>query len=594
MAHIEDGHASHGPADQRKAPDSVGGGWRIAWIAAVVFIVGLTFGSCGQMLKFMYLDPGSAGDIGAAFVRDNGGPSGTVVVHNLRPGSALAAAGIRESDRVRLDYPWDDLRMTEAGETFGLTRLSGAAPRHIGIVLPAAPPMAEADKLSNAITPLGNMTIVLIGLFVMLRSRGDRAAMLLGTGFALVGPIPPYVWPIPATHVPFWQVPVWAGIDLLPWFLLGFAITYVEKTTGRLPAWQKATFWSLTGLQILCCLYEITDTLLNLGLPAIAIIRPLNYILQIFGLVLPVYFFAVGWFRSPPQMRARFTVMFIALPVTFLAQSAYVFATLFATGLIDLKSPFLVAAGMGIFFGPLLFTYAVFRHKVLDIGFAINRTLVYGVLSVILLLVFGLIEWASEKFIPIESREKNLFIDAGIALGIFLLFHRVRDFVEGFIEKLFFRRWHDNEARLRAFVRRASFITSFDALTAAFTAELERFSGGAPVALLLAEGESFGHGKKRTGGNDPAVVAMKADRAPVEAAGQLYLPMIHRAELTGFVRLGAKPSEEAYRPDERDVLAWAVVQIGLDLHAIRVERLELANKELVIRLDQALAMGARR
>ncbi|MEI9904064.1 MAG: hypothetical protein WDN06_08805 [Asticcacaulis sp.] len=64
---------------------------------------------------------------------------------------------------------------------------------------------------------------------------------------------------------------------------------------------------------------------------------------------------------------------------------------------------------------------------------------------------------------------------------------------------------------------------------------------------------------------------MKADRAPVEAADHLFLPMIHRAELAGFVRLDLKPSGERYRPDERDVLAWAVHQIGLDLYALKVE-----------------------
>ena len=289
-------------------------------------------------------------------------------------------------------------------------------------------------------------------------------------------------------------------------------------------------------------------------------------------------------------MRSRFSVMFAALPITFLSQSIYIFATLFGTVLVDLKSPFLVAAGVGIFFGPLLFTYAVFRHKVLDIGFAINRTLVYGVLSLMLLLTFGLIEWASEKFVPVAAREKNVFIDAGIALGIFLLFHRVRDFVEGFIEKLFFRTWHENEAYLRTFVRRASFIASPDALTTAFTAELHRFSGGAEINLYLAEGGHYGKGKRRIDANEPSVVAMKADRGPVETAEQLYLPMIHRAELIGFVRLGAKPSAEVYRPDEREVLAWATLQIGLDMHALRVEQLEAANRELTIRLDQTLAM----
>ena len=293
MLHTQGGRTTRGPKSLDHVPpadshDTIDGPWRIAWIIGVVLIVILTFGSCGQMLTFTFFGQGTRGDIGASLARIPGGLPGTVVVQNLQPASALALSGVHDGERVRLDNPWDDLRMPKVGEVFGLTRLASGKPEHIRLVLPPAAPISDSDKLFSATTPLGNMTIALIGLFVVVRSRGDRAAMLLGTGFALVGPIPPYVWPIPASHVPYWHVPVWAGIDMLPWFLLGFAITYVEKTTGKVPAWQKSVFWLLTGLQALLCSYEITDTLLNLDLPAIGVVRPLNYCLQIAGLALPV------------------------------------------------------------------------------------------------------------------------------------------------------------------------------------------------------------------------------------------------------------------------------------------------------------------
>ncbi len=137
-----------------------------------VLIVVLTYGSCGQMLAFMYLNPGSAGDTGATFVRDGGKPFQSVVVQSLKPGSVLASAGLRSGDRVRLDHPWDDLRLTKAGETFGLTQL-GPTPRHIDAVLPAARAMPESAKLAAALTPLANMTIAFIGLFVVIRSAAS-------------------------------------------------------------------------------------------------------------------------------------------------------------------------------------------------------------------------------------------------------------------------------------------------------------------------------------------------------------------------------------------------------------------------------------
>ena len=69
--------------------------------------------------------------------------------------------------------------------------------------------------------------------------------------------------------------------------------------------------------------------------------------------------------------------------------------------------------------------------------------------------------------------------------------------------------------------------------------------------------------------------------SPIAAA--LALPMMHQAALAGFVLLGPKPTGEDYRPDEIEVLGWATHQVGLDLQAIRVRELELANVQLAER-----------
>ena len=81
--------------------------------------------------------------------------------------------------------------------------------------------------------------------------------------------------------------------------------------------------------------------------------------------------------------------------------------------------------------------------------------------------------------------------------------------------------------------------------------------------------------------DEPALVAMRAHRGridPSQTASMLpailALPMLHRNELLGFVLLGPKPGGDGYRPDEVEVLSYATHQIGLDLHALKVEQLE--------------------
>ena len=58
----------------------------------------------------------------------------------------------------------------------------------------------------------------------------------------------------------------------------------------------------------------------------------------------------------------------------------------------------------------------------------------------------------------------------------------------------------------------------------------------------------------------------------------LALAMSHRNELTGVVLVGQKPSGGGYRPDEIEVLANTAHQIGLDFHALKVEKLETTSQ----------------
>jgi hypothetical protein len=227
--------------------------------------------------------------------------------------------------------------------------------------------------------------------------------------------------------------------------------------------------------------------------------------------------------------------------------------------------------------------------------------------------VFGFAEWAVEKFLPLEHFEANAIVSAVIAMSIFLVFHRIRDFVEQMIEGALFHKWRENESHLKRFVARAAYITNPDALIESTVAELSRFTAGGAVAIY-----GWNEGRYvRVGGSLPDIdvvldpnlaplVALRAD-APLLVAeealplkAELVLPMRHSRELTGFVVLSAKPTGDPYRPDECAALAEAIQKIGLDLHALRMEALEteLLRQHrradmLEAQLQTAMAFGSR-
>jgi hypothetical protein len=237
-----------------------------------------------------------------------------------------------------------------------------------------------------------------------------------------------------------------------------------------------------------------------------------------------------------------------------------------------------------------LFAYAILRHRAVDLGFAVNRTLVYSVLSGAMLAGFALAEKAAEKLLPEGAHNTSVLVQAAIALGIFMVFHRARDAVEHGVERVFFAQWRDAEAKLKTFIRQAHFITKPMRLVDRTVEELAAYSGGADVAVYqLINGDYrrlggvVGGMRRRIDLDEPAIVALRAERE-LQRGGlgeaALLLPMVQRAEIIGFIALGAKRDGAPYRPDEEALLMTAAQDIGFDLHALRVEDLQANNRRL--------------
>ena len=147
---------------------------------------------------------------------------------------------------------------------------------------------------------------------------------------------------------------------------------------------------------------------------------------------------------------------------------------------------------------------------------------------------------------------------------------------------------------MRRFVREAAFATRPETLTGAYAAALSRYSDGAEAAVYLlrdggyhlAEGQVAGTGEMLDA-DDLALMAMRAepkalvpdaDTSRLKAA--LIAPMVNRNEVIGVALLGPKPSGASFRPDEIELVGWATRQIGLDLYALKVERLEVSEADL--------------
>ena len=573
-------------ASSRAWTDHVRNAGRIIGIALAALGV---VGSILTITFFIQGEPGT-GTLGATFSRTSGPGQRHVIVTAIDPGSPVAAQGIHVGDALMFDNAVDDgqlQRWFAAKEAIGVT-VMGPAPRHV--VLVAAPQIQDQNFRSfQSLIILDNCTSLLslfIGSLILIRAKRSNALVTLGLGFIAFAMfstlIPQNQAPVPF----FWYTLSWTIVQsfcVALAFLL-FAIMFYRENNGPVP---KA-IW--IGLGIYTVVFAVATagyvplTMLNYAVPLMEHATFWTLTLTECGFAAALIGLIVGWRKSRQELQKRYAIMTVAIAMVIACDIMFAVQNLLYGGFgsANYRAWYITAEWLSAA-GHLLFAYAVLRDKVIDLGFVVNRAVVYGVISAILLVAFGITEWAIEHFIPIESREKSAVIDAAIALGIYLVFHRVRDTVEHFIEKLFFHKWHANEEALRRFVREADFVNAPDPLLTSFAAELTRFTLGAACTLYLRSGDSFvaRGGSGAIDDNDAAVVAMRARHTavdpaslPTSLAAALALPMSHRGVLFGFAALAPRPDGASYRPDEIEVLNWATHQIGLDYHALKVEALE--------------------
>jgi hypothetical protein len=548
---------------------------------------------------------GMVPEYGGLLADNPGGQNGFVIARQVEPGGPMAKAGVQEGDELRFEHAYERLRRAEVGETLPFTLDRGGVRSNGQLTIePRVWNEASTQRNSQLLLNLLAATVsLLIACFILWRGWGNKTAMLLGTALIALGAggiaLPPWA------SAPMLALPIWTFVvsgTALGSLLIPFAMRMVEENVGQLPRWHwraANVYLALTVLFYAVLLWNVFKAADFGGLDfrgtSVPLIPPL----------VSIAYLIVGWRKSEAAVRNRFALILFAL-LAYLAGVMVTQWNLSQSGTAFGSSSWMTnlnALAVGVI-APGTLAYAVLRHKLFDLGFAVNRTLVFGTVSAVLLVGIGLTEYAVKALLPKVWTQGSVFISAGLALGVFLIFHRIHHSVEHFIERLFFHKWQVNEAALKRFVAAAAHVEKPEALSGLFVAELARFSGGAAASLYTRSAE--GHYARAAGdeidADDPALAAMRAEQgavvpselgSPIDAA--LALPMMHQAALAGFILLGPKPTGEDYRPDEVEVLGWATQQIGLDLQAIRVRALEQSVHTLEARnanLSDILAKAA--
>ncbi len=253
---------------------------------------------------------------------------------------------------------------------------------------------------------------------------------------------------------------------------------------------------------------------------------------------------------------------------------------------------------------PLGMTYALLNRRLLDIGFVLNRAAVFTGVSLVIVGIFVLVEWAVSEWFSFASHTTNLAISAALALALGLSVRAIHMRVDHVLDTVFFRKRHEDEQAIRTLAREAAYITDADVLLSRVVSVLEQHADATGVDVLLENGGGYAHvipseapearsnvtlseaqsaesngrgtdSSQSVTENDPAIVRLRAtqkvlDLHDVQSAitGEFAYPMLARGRLVGVVVLGPKRSGESYAPDESDAIAQLAHDAGAALDVL--------------------------
>jgi GAF domain len=516
----------------------------------------------------------------------NGQPY-TLVVAGVRPDGASALAGMRTGDRI-------DLRDLSLGARMGVIfqplatrpivlRVSRGS-RSLDIRVQPSTGWENAPLWKMPPMFVANVTNVgffLCGSLIALRRWWNRdarvlALVLIFLTFTAVAPIN-FVSPVPGLNLALFAVAsvAWCAAFVL---LIGLSARFGARSASRRAL--EVVAYGATGLIFL---FDIA-TIVGLGtlrvdpLPFAYVVSPLRSILELIALLVVVTTVTVAVAATPAAQRPRAAWLLLPLPVAFASQEVALLVGSFATAWFPFTA--LVTLGLGcVLVGAIAVTYALLKRRVLDFEFVLSRTLVVATVSLIVVASFALLEWILGTVLAGVSHATGLIANGALALILGLSLNPIHRRVDDLVDKLLFRKRHDDERALREFSKEAAFVTESDALLDRTIDTVHRHTDARSAALLLngsttySAVRSFGGdgdgAATRIGENDGAILALKAWHKPIDphhygsgVQGALALPMLVRGRLLGVLVMGERAGGEAYAPDEVEALAAVAHGVG--------------------------------
>ena len=440
-------------------------------------------------------------------------------------------------------------------------------------------PVSASQRLNNALSDLLIFAVLLLGLLAIWRGR-NRAAWGLGL-FAVACIVQASLrqLPLPASWI--MGVAIVADVIVFPLMFLGLYLMAHALSGDGLSRRVKRMFSGLFAVFYLSFATLNAVAIVGFVFFNLPRVSPTIGIVLLMGLGLIAFLMLVlGYARAGAEQRLRIRWILYSTGATLVAVIVAVPALLsdspeYQLVLINISNLFLILAAVG-------YTYAVLRQRLVDIRIAINRTLVYGLITAMVVGVFAAINSVVEH--ATLGRGASLLLELIVPLALGIVLGSLRNYVDTYINRWLFRRQYRAEKALNDFARTCGFIEQPERLLDLTVQQVFEHSHAQSVALY--EREAGGYRRVRQLGapqfperveaDDLALVRLRAgdreadlhDFASALGTDGYAFSMAVRGRLIGALACGPRPAEQ-YTAEERTLLFHVAQQAGAALHALR-------------------------
>ena len=485
----------------------------------------------------------------------------------------VAGNAVRDGDRIDLHRlsPEDRLRLTRSDPTGYVLKLPLISKREVTIV---AQPLVRslADNVTDVIEVLATLAyIVIAALLVLLRPAPSTWAFFgFSYGFCIFAATPS-TWPFPfaIAFLTLWLIS--SGISCAAF--VSFALRFPDSEpspAGRVV--ERALLLGLSPVLVALSLYGfLTYVFAGNYVPAVSpVVVVITEAVFAFGIVVLISRYVLA--KVAERNRLRWVVL--AFAVAYLP--ALALEALYGAGiaLIPVSPELINICQAWEVLAPIALAYTVLRHRLFDVRFVVSRALVYVFMTSLVVGAIALVDWAFSRWLA----ESRFALIAELALALLfgatltLLHRRIERFLNGVV----FRTRLLALQALRRFAQEVDLISDPQRLLTQTYEALHVRMECDYAAIYTADGASFAlatppeaHTPIVLAGDDFAVLRLRRwseafeceDPAhPLRAA--LFVPMVARMQLVGFIVCGPKRDRTHYLRDEIDTLATLAHRAG--------------------------------